>query len=373
MRITIDAIPTLFRSAGIKNYLYYWIRHLEQQPSGFEIRLFPWLKSLSELDHEASVTRSVSTVARVGAVFLLNRFPAALSQHLGPATDIFHAAKLLTPPRRAKLTATIHDCTCWLVPETQLPMNIAGDKQFAERILARADGLIAVSESTRNDAVRILKLPEKKICVIYHGVSGRFFHTDEMDVQAVRSRLNLNRPYLLFVGTIEPRKNVDTLLDAYQALPPSIRDEFTLVIAGPRGWDRRTLARLASPAPQVRYLGYVPEEDLPGLYAGAAAFVYPSLYEGFGFPVAQAMAAGTPVVTSAVSSLPEITGGAALLVDPHSESDLRNALRRILTSPSLQDELRQSGKIQAQRFSWSRCARESWQFFAQVANGGSTL
>jgi alpha-1,3-rhamnosyl/mannosyltransferase len=129
------------------------------------------------------------------------------------------------------------------------------------------------------------------------------------------------------------------------------------------------LARLLKPPAGVRYLGYVPERDLPGLFAGAAAFVYPSLYEGFGFPVAQAMATGTPVITSSVSSLPEIAGGAALLVDPHSEAELRGAMREILTSPSRRNELSALGRANANRFSWPECARRSLQFFERVGGG----
>jgi len=126
------------------------------------------------------------------------------------------------------------------------------------------------------------------------------------------------------------------------------------------------LARLTEPSMGIRYLGYVPEPDLPGLFAGATAFVYPSLYEGFGLPVAQAMAAGTPVITSSVSSLPEIAGGAALLVDPRSEAELRGAMREMLTSPSKRAELSALGRANASRFSWPECARQSLRFFERV-------
>jgi glycosyltransferase involved in cell wall biosynthesis len=127
------------------------------------------------------------------------------------------------------------------------------------------------------------------------------------------------------------------------------------------------MARLRQPSPGVRYLGYVAEQDLPGLFAGATAFVYPSLYEGFGFPVAQAMAAGTPVITSSVSALPEIAGGAAILVDPRSEEDLRAAMQQLLTSPSERGRRIELGRENARRFSWVECARQSLRFFEDVA------
>jgi glycosyltransferase involved in cell wall biosynthesis len=212
-----------------------------------------------------------------------------------------------------------------------------------------------------------LNLPPEKIRVIHHGIADPFFQVKPGEADAVRRRHGLTRPYLLFVGTIEPRKNVGRLLNAYRDLSPSTRDEFDLVLAGPPGWAQsETMARLRSPDPGVRYLGYVAEGDLPGLFAGATAFVYPSLYEGFGFPVAQAMAAGTPVITSCVSALPEIAGGAALLIDPRSEAALRDAMEEMLTSPSRREKSIDLGRANAGRFTWQDCARKSLRFFEEV-------
>lgn len=368
MRVTIDAVPLLVRSAGVKNYLYYWTRHLRQESRGVEIRLFPFLGEPGRLDHEDSVVNPLTTYARLGLLFLLNRVPNDAIGWMDPHIDIFHTCKVLHPPRHAKLTATIHDLTCWLMPEMHSPANVAADQVFAQRILQRADGLIAVSEATRSDAVRLLNLPPEKIRVIHHGVTGAFFRVTPADTHTVRFRHGLRNPYLLFVGTIEPRKNVDLLLNAYRGLPPSVREEFELVLAGPPGWARSaTMSRLRQPPSGVRYLGYVPERDLPALFASATAFVYPSLYEGFGFPVAQAMAAGTPVITSDISALPEIAGGAAILIDPRSEMNLRDAMRNLLTSPSRREELAELGRSNARRFSWTECARQSLRFFEEMA------
>ena len=178
--------------------------------------------------------------------------------------------------------------------------------------------------------------------MIHSGVPDAFFDPDAAAVERVRERYGLRRPFVLFVGTIEPRKNLDLLIGAYQDLPASTREAFELVIAGPSGWAApETKARLRS----ARYLGYVPEPDLAPLTAAATVFAYPSLYEGFGFPVAQAMAAGVPVVTSNVSSLPEIAGDAALLVDPRSQAELRDALGRLLDSPERRAEMAAAGTI----------------------------
>ncbi len=368
MRVTVDAAPLLYRSAGIKNYLYYWIRHLLREAGDMEIRLFPFLNQPRALDHDSSGADLFTTLTRLGLMYAFNRIPLDLARWTGPRPDVFHAAKLKYPPRSARLTATVHDLTWYAMPEMHSPANVAAERVFAEGVLRRADGLIAVSEATRTDAVRVLKLAPEKIRVIHHGVAEEFFQAGPAEAQGARARLGLPRPYALFVGTIEPRKNVGLLLDAWRGLSRPLREEFDLVIAGPAGWrQREVLARLRSPAPGVRYLGYVPERHLPGLVAGAAVFVYPSLYEGFGFPVAQAMAAGVPVVTSAVSSLPEISGDAAVLVDPRSEAEVRRALEDVLTSPERRRLMIERGRRNARRFSWSECARRSIAFFREVA------
>ncbi len=170
-------------------------------------------------------------------------------------------------------------------------------------------------------------LPPDRIRAIHHGVAEAYFDPAPEAISAGKAAFGLAKPYVLFVSTIEPRKNLDRLLDAYEELPPDIRDAYDLIVAGPQGWrSEATCNRLRANRTGIRVLGYVPEALLPGLMAGATVFAYPSLYEGFGFPVAQAMAAGVAVLTSNVSSLPEITAGAAELIDPLSTLEIRDAL-----------------------------------------------
>lgn len=357
MIVAIDATPLLVRSAGVKNYLYYWIEHLRRQAGRDAIRTLPPLASLGPLAHDASVAGRIRTIAGLGALALSNHTPLPVLEWLTARADIFHASTLIAhPPRRPRLTATIHDMTAWLMPGLHSPANRRAERTFAE-LLRRADRLIAVSESTRGDAVRVLGLRPEKITVIHSGIADAFFTAEPGDV---RQRYRLVRPFVLSLGTIEPRKNVDALLDAFAALPDSLRAEFDLVVAGPMGWSsQKTAERLKS----VRYLGYIPERDLAPLTAAATVFVYPSLYEGFGFPVAQAMAAGVPVITSNVSSLPEITGEAAVLVDPRSLAELRGALERLLESPDRRRDLAARGRLRAEGFRWPECAAKSLRFF----------
>ena len=365
MRISIDATPLLLRSAGVKNYFYHWISHLRALAGSDSIATFPFSSAIGGLDHERSVASLPSTVAGLAALQFLNRSRLPWRTR----ADVFHASHLLrNPPRGALLSTTIHDMTCWLTPELHTPANVKAVKWFGERVMRRADGMIAVSESTRQDAIRILRLAPEKIAVIHHGVPDSFFGVSAEAVSAARGKYGLARPYALFVGTIEPRKNLGALLDAWAGLSGSTLEEFELVVAGPAGWrDQATLDRLQSDSASVRYLGYVAEADLPGLTAGATVFVYPSLYEGFGFPVAQAMAAGVPVLTSNVSSLPEIAGGAALLVDPRSIEEIRSGLDGLLSSPTQREHLGRMGRIQAERFRWEACARKSLDFFRGLA------
>lgn len=248
------------------------------------------------------------------------------------------------------------------MPELHPSANLRAERSFAA-VLKGADAVIAVSQNTKDDAVRTLGLAPEKIMVIHSGVAPAFFAVTPEETERVRKKYRLARPFVLFIGTIEPRKNIDGLLDAYESLPTSVRDEYEMVIAGPVGWaPPATTARLA----RVRYLGYLPETDIAPLTAAAAVFAYPSLYEGFGFPVAQALAAGVPVVTSNLSALPEVAGDAAVLADPRSPAELRDALSRLLLSPDLRADLARRGRCRARQFRWEECAAQSLRFFESL-------
>ena len=250
------------------------------------------------------------------------------------------------------------------MPQLQKSVNVKTDREFANRILARADGMIAVSENTRQDAMRLLGIRPDKIRVIHPGVPEAYFSAVPVP-QA--------KPYFLSVGTIEPRKNIDSLLSAWASLPASFRDEHTLLIAGMEGWDSAmTMSRILQMAKEdasVEYLGYVAETDMPSLVAGALALVYPSLYEGFGIPVAQAMAAGCPVITSDISSLPEVAGDAAILIDPRSVAEIARGIDRVAGSLDLREDLRRRGRERAAwHFTWARAATESLRYFDDICH-----
>ncbi len=286
MNIQVDATPLLLRSAGVKNYLWHWIRAMRAQAGPHSISAFPLIRDTGTLHHDSSVLDAFPTLTRLALVGFLNlpHNPAARLASAG--CDVFHASNMVrNPPSGCKLTATIHDMTSALMPQFHTESSVRADRYYADRILRRADALIAVSESTKADAVRLLRLPPERVTVIYSGVDARFF---------IAKPAPAPQPYVLFLSTIEPRKNVDLLLDAWDRLPTDIREAHDLVLAGPVGWrSDATMARIRAISRGVRHIGYVSESDLPGLVAGSTAFVYPSLYEGFGFPPLQAMAAGS--------------------------------------------------------------------------------
>jgi glycosyltransferase involved in cell wall biosynthesis len=371
MRVMIDGTSLLLSGAGVKTEVYHWIENLRRAAGKHHLSIFPYINSWRDLDHEHSQMGPAATQLRLAFVRFSNRIRRNILTFPARGQDLFHASQhMMNPPTRVRLTATLYDATCWLFPETHTPENVAATKRYAERVLQKADGLIAISEATRADAIRVLRLPEDKIHCIYPSVAESYFDVEQADIVASTSRYRLQKPYLLYVGAIEPRKNVGRLLDAYAALPKSLREQYELIIAGPPLWGSQQVVQRLAGETGVRCLGYVPEPDLPGLTAGAYAFVYPSLYEGFGLPLAQAIAAGVPAITSCTSSLPEVAGEAALFVDPSSAEELRSEMQRLLLSPDLRARLAVHARSHAERFRWEINAAKSWAFFERICGAG---
>jgi len=366
----IDATSLLLASAGAKTYMYHWVKSLLGAPTQDSILLFPLLGEFSALDHRRSSTDWLRTMMSTGVVRFSNIKGNPVLELVGASADVFHASQHLRnpPSRKTRLTATIYDMTCWIMPEVHTPSNVAATRRYGERVLQRSTACIAISEQSKMDAVEILKLPAEKIDVIYPGVADEFFTAGCTETRATAKKYGLEKPYFLYLGMIEPRKNIDRLIDAYRSLCTPVAKEYELVIAGPVGWcSEETKTRLHTPQAGVRYLGYVPEADLPGLTAGAAAFVYPSFYEGFGLPLVQAMACGVPAITSSSSSLREIAGEAAILIDPTNTEAIAAAMAQVAMSPSLGEDLRQRGRVRAATFRWERSAEQSLAFFHKLA------
>jgi glycosyltransferase involved in cell wall biosynthesis len=236
--------------------------------------------------------------------------------------------------------------------------------------LRRARALACISEATRADLVRLFPRSAARATTIPLAADPAFGAVEEADVTAACARHGLTpRGFVLAAGTLEPRKNLERLIGAWAALPPEVRAGRTLALVGPPGWELDGILGAAQTrAGEVTLTGFVSDADLAALYAGCAAFAYPSLYEGFGLPVLEAMSAGAPVITSSESSLPEVAGDAALLVDPLDVGAISEALRRVLTDEALADSLRARGRGRAAEFSWSRTATETLTLLRQLAS-----
>jgi glycosyltransferase involved in cell wall biosynthesis len=283
-----------------------------------------------------------------------------------------HVLPLLHPRRSV---ATVHDLGYLYYPEAHTHLArwyLDWSTRFNARTAWR---VIADSCATQRDLVRAYRVPEDRIVVAYPaGVEGMAPVTDATALRDVRERYQTGEQYFLYVGTLQPRKNLITLLEAFERFlqthqpPASVR----LVLAGKQGWlSEPTVERAISLIRQGRVVlpGYVPQEDLPALLSGALAFVMPSWYEGFGLPVLEAMACGTPVICSNASSLPEVAGEAALLFDPADAGALTQAMERLYTEPGLAEAVRTRGLAQARRFSWQTCARAVLSVLEDVAEG----
>jgi glycosyltransferase involved in cell wall biosynthesis len=365
----VDATPLILRGAGIKTYLYHWLEALEETRGASRLSAFPHITETGSLNTEGSVLGGWSTLTRL-MLFYLSSSGAGLPLRnlLTRGVDVFHmSSHLRRVPSTPKLTATIYDLTCWLMPEVHMPANVKVTRAFGEEVWRRAERLIAISESAKVDVVQILRIAPEKIEVIYPGVAEQFFNVQDEEVDRVRRKYRLNRPHFLYLGTIEPRKNLARLLNAWAQVPKDLREETELIIAGPFGWESGALhARLLAGGDGVRYLGPLPEGDLPGLTASAQAFVFPSLYEGFGLPVAQAMATGVPVLTSNCSSLIEISRDCALHFDPRSESEIAVSLKEALSDRASLKTMGERGRRKAEEFRWIENSHKSWKVFESL-------
>jgi glycosyltransferase involved in cell wall biosynthesis len=278
-----------------------------------------------------------------------------------------HVVPLIHPRRTV---VTIHDLGYLHMPEAH-PGWSRRYLDWSTRWSARAARrIIAVSGMTKNDLVSTLHVPATKIAVIHHGVRADPCRLSRTAIDATLARLAIPRPYVLFLGTVQPRKNLQGLIRAFARVVAAGLPQ-TLVIAGRLGWMTEPIhAEVAAQglAGRVHFAGYIADADVPALYAGADAFAFPSLYEGFGMPTLEAMACGVPVVASNTTSLPEIVGEAGLLVDPLDTDAVADALIAILRDDTLRARLIAAGIERASQFSWERCARETLDVIEAMSN-----
>jgi len=280
--------------------------------------------------------------------------------------DIIHEPRAFSPylfPSYAKKILTIHDLSTILYPPVHTRLNVFRVNLSFSAGIRRVDRIITVSKFSKREILRLFHINEDRIEVIYEGVDSRFRSLDECE--GVKKKYGIEGGFILFVGTVEPRKNVNGLIKAFYKLKKKGM-KHRLVVAGAEGWKcgetKETIEQLGLEK-EVVLLGYVGDDDLPALYNASDLFVYPSLYEGFGLPALEAMACGTPVVTSNTSSLPEVVGDAAIMVDPCDLNSLTNAMHKVLTDESLAQDMVKKGLRRATLFSWDKAARNTLKVY----------
>ncbi len=356
-------------AAGSTRYAGELVRHLEVVP-GLDMRLFslhpPERIERVARERDCPRAHSVSSAVPRPLRYLLWHAVGAAggAKSVLDAVDVVHTPDLLVPPRRSRpLVVSVLDLSFRLFPRYHTRWLRTLVNLGLRRAVREADALIAISQHTARDLIRHSGVSADRVHVIPLAAHERFSPVQD---EGVLTRYGIDAPYVLYLGTLEPRKNLPALLQAFAGIECG---ETKLVLAGMQGWMNSgmyaTLERLGLTS-RVIFPGFVPDEDLPALLSAACMFVYPSLYEGFGLPVLEAMSCGAPVITSNVSSLPEVAGDAALLVSPNDVDGLRRAIQRLLAEPGLREELRGRGFAQAARFSWQRTAEETAEVYRKV-------
>ena len=376
MRIGIDISPLTATRTGVGNYCYYLLKHMiaigtDCEFAGFSsgrsrIELGPCAGKLSHL-HVPLPTRALYAIWSV--------LGAPKVDTLLGGVDVLHATNYFMPPaKRARRVVSFYDLAFLIAPELCSPKIRGIFSKQVRRFAREADAIVACSESTKADIVRLLDVDPAKIAVAYGAVDEDFAPMDaDAAEHLVGERLGVYGPYLLFVGTLEPRKNVPTLLRAFARLAKEIPHK--LILAGGQGWNAgeilETIEALGLSGRVVR-AGYVQTQgELGALYSAADAFVFPSLYEGFGLPVVEAMKCGCPVVTSDNSSMPEVGGSAAVYCDAQDAEGLASAIRGVLEDTALRENLAASGLERAKRFSWQACAETTLGVYRKVGEGNA--
>lgn len=388
MRIGIDARtilnPEKGEAIGVGHYTYQLIRHLLKIDKENEYVLFFDFR-VREKDIKKFTQENVKIKFYPFSDYR-KYLPGAYNEILGTATlsrehlDVAHTTSSISRipmSYRGKTVVTVHDLAVYKVPDVFPQLKRTKAKTTNSLMINHADKVIAVSESTKKDAMEIFDLKDDEIKVIYSGFDTRMFEESKVAREKVLERYGLtdNDKYILFLGTIEPIKNITRLFEAFKKFRDDCKKEgrkcdHKLVMAGKNGWlaqEYRQIAKDLGIGKDVIFTGYIIGDELVPLFKNADFFVMPSLYEGFGMTVLEAFATGTPAVVSNVSSIPELAGDAAMLIDPLKVDEIAEAMKRLALDENLKNELRQKGKKQVEKFDWDKCARETLEVYKSLA------
>lgn len=376
--IIIDGRWMLQVKAGLLSYAENLIKHLVKINSENEYLLFygggirqrtQYPKIVDTPNLDIKLIRVPSRICR----FLDHKWPIFPVEPWLGRYDVFHSPSFLAPLYLKRGVITIPDMIAFKFPhfyspDLEFPKFL---RRYLPKVAKQAKKIITISESSRRDILDILPLHPEKIVVTALAANERYKPiTDAEIIRQTKSKYGISGEYICYLGTLEPRKNLPGLIKAHAKLRGKSLSH-SLVLLGEKGWlyeDVFIAILNLKLGRNVIVPGYVPDEDLPALLSGADLFVYPSFYEGFGLPVLEAMSCGVPVITSNTSSLPEVTGDAAILVDPDDVDQLAGAMEKVLSDVSLKEELRRKGLERAKQFSWEKTAKETLRVYEEVAH-----
>lgn len=292
--------------------------------------------------------------------FFLLRYVWQLIELMRKEIDLlFSSTSYLLPTIAAcKIVLVIYDFAVYhSFTQSAFKTKIA-EKLTLKRALRRATRIAVISKSTKKEMQRLFNVPDEKIDIVYAGVD-RGIDVSPKQIEHSLNKLKINKKFILFVGTIEPRKNVKNLIVAYGKLPKKIRKKYELILVGKKGWNTKEIYETASKVPgKIRFMGYLTEQELASLYKKTSLFVYPSFYEGFGLPILEAMRYGAPVISSNTTSMPEVAGDAAMLINPWRSDEITAAMIKLINDSDLKERLIIRGLKRVNRFSWDDCAKK---------------
>ena len=373
MKIAIDVRTLNKPISGIGYYVQSLIAGLNKYESPYEyFFLSNEQDTLNEIAKNPKFRYMKNTFSHenhlLGDLWEQTILPLRLSAR---GISIFHGPSYLIPALKKgfKTIATIHDIAFLLYPHLE-PLKFRVYLRYMIKTIAKSsDLIITVSENTKSDLINVLKVPEKKIRVIPLAVNERYYKLEQKNDEIIK-KFNINKKYLLFVGDLHPRKNIPKLFEAFSSLPDKIKKEYQIVVVGARKWSFEKVEKSLIKhhlTTKVVFTGYLNEDDILQLYNSADIFVFPSLYEGFGLPVLEAMSCGLPVIASKVSSIPEIAGNAAILIDPNNSEELAAAIIALVDNSGLRQEKIEAGFKQANLFSIKKMTEETVKVYKELA------
>jgi len=373
MKIAIDVSQIVYEGTGVENYTRGLVENLikidhknEYIFFGFSLRrtevLSIFFKTLTEINNKVK-TKCFPIPQRLGN-FLWNKLHLINIETLLGEIDIYHSSDWLQiPAKKAKKVTTVHDLIVYKYPATSHPYIIETQKKRLHWVRNECYLVFSDSEATKNDLVEILHFDKEKLAVVYPGIDEFYRKQGFEEIIRVKQKYGLYDDYLLFVGIQDPRKNLERVISAFEIflrhpLIKSWKNPIELVIVGKKGWDEENKNENMRKNKYIKRLGMVNKEDMPALYCGASLFIYPSLYEGFGLPVLEAMRCGCPVITSSFGSLKEVVSNASLLVDPYDVEDISVKMTKLFIDKELRESCVKKGLENASKYRWEKTASD---------------